>query len=82
MQPTVVAPSRLHATRPDRKPRPVAAPVLLDKRQVLETLSISGNGLDALVRAGRFPRPIRLAKRLVRWRAADVLAWAASLPSE
>ena len=29
----------------------------------------------ALVKAGRFPKPLRLGPRAVGWRLADVLEW-------
>lgn len=52
---------------------------LLNARQVAERLSISMRSLYRLVARGAFPQPIRYTRKLVRWKAADVERYLASL---
>jgi prophage regulatory protein len=40
-------------------------------------LSISGSHIWALVKAGKFPKPIKLSENCTAWNAAEVEAWAA-----
>ena len=42
---------------------------------VLELVGISRSSLYALIGAGDFPRPLKLGKRAVGWRAETVDAW-------
>ena len=48
---------------------------LLGKPEILGLLAISRTQLWRLIRAGRFPEPIRLGHRTVRWRERDVATW-------
>jgi predicted DNA-binding transcriptional regulator AlpA len=64
------------------KPRPATPAELFDERQVCELTTLSPNTLDRMIKCGGFPRPLRLAKRLKRWRATDVRAWIANLPTD
>lgn len=54
------------------------APVLLDATQAGALLSMSRSGFLLLHRKGRIPGPIRLGKKLVRWRRQELEAWAAA----
>ncbi len=53
---------------------PATAPTLLDKIAVQQMLNISGRSLEKLVRARRFPPPLRLGKT-VRWSQSVVVQW-------
>jgi len=41
-------------------------------------LGISGSHIWGMVKAGRFPKPIKLSENVTAWNAADVEAWAQS----
>ena len=32
------------------------------------------------VKAGRFPKPVKISQRAIAWRAEDIVAWAEGLP--
>ncbi len=38
-------------------------------------LGISGSHIWALVKSGKFPKPIKLSENCTAWNAADVEAW-------
>ena len=42
---------------------------------VLEMTALSQGTLYHLMSEGRFPRPLKVGKRAVRWRAVEVEAW-------
>ena len=62
------------------KSTPVATPpalpecALLRLPQVLSVIPVARSTWWAGVRAGRFPRPVRLGPRSVAWKAADIRA--------
>lgn len=41
-------------------------------------LDISGSHIWGMVKAGKFPKPIKLSENVTAWNAADVEAWAQS----
>ena len=43
--------------------------------EVQELTGLARSTIYALVKAGRFPKPLRLGPRAVGWRLSDVLAW-------
>ena len=43
-----------------------------------QRLGVSGSSIWAWVKAGTFPKPIRLSANCTAWTAADVEAWAKS----
>ena len=46
------------------------------RRQELENiLGLSRSTIYAWMEEGSFPRPVRLGKRAVGWREADIAAW-------
>ncbi len=51
---------------------------LLTRRQVAERLNISTSTLSRRVKAGKFPRPVRVGKRRVMWPEADLARWLAT----
>ncbi|MEJ0065353.1 MAG: AlpA family phage regulatory protein [Caulobacteraceae bacterium] len=54
-------------------------PVILDYGEVIERrYQSSRSALDRAVKAGRFPKPIRLGPRRVGFRKSDLDAWLAA----
>ncbi len=51
---------------------PPTVPDLLTAQQVAERLMMSVRTLYRLVKRGRAPRPIRLGRKLIRWRRRDI----------
>ena len=41
-------------------------------------LGISGSHIWGMVKAGKFPKPVKLSQNVTAWNAADVEAWAQS----
>ena len=56
------------------------APTLLRRVEVEARLGVSRSWIYCEMRAGRFPEPVRIGRRAVRWRVADLDAWAAGRP--
>lgn len=48
---------------------------LLRKRESAKLTGLTERTLDKLRDAGRFPKPIALSKRTLRWRRSDLLTW-------
>jgi len=48
---------------------------ILRRPEVEQTTGLSRSTLYAMMAEGTFPRPGRLGKRAVGWRAGDVSAW-------
>lgn len=46
--------------------------------QLKARLNVSGSSIWAWVKAGRFPKPIKLSENCTAWNAADVEAWVQS----
>lgn len=53
---------------------------LLRRREVEQIVGLSRSTIYAAISTGRFPRPVRVGSRGVRWRLSDVLLWMASRP--
>ena len=51
-----------------------AEPLLLTSQEVAKKLSISVRTLWRLVAAGKFPKPVRFNRKLVRWKGDEVAA--------
>ncbi|HET7831817.1 MAG TPA: AlpA family phage regulatory protein [Gallionella sp.] len=43
--------------------------------QLKARLNVSGSSIWAWVKAGKFPRPVKLSENCTAWNAADVEAW-------
>ena len=69
-----------------RQPTTVANPWpgsrLLRLRQVLEITGLCKSQLYRLLAAGKFPKPVRVGPRTVRWTLESILAWIENLPQE
>ena len=50
-------------------------PKLMRRPEVEQAVDLSRASIYRLMSEGQFPRPIRIGKRAVRWRATDVLDW-------
>ena len=63
----------------DRKQKAVGE--LLTRPQVEELTGLSCSSLYRLMAAAEFPRPVRIAKRAVRWRLGDLERYLADCPN-
>jgi prophage regulatory protein len=61
----------------NQAPAPMAGDALLRFPQVAATVGLSRSTVYAMMRDGRFPSPVRLSARCVRWRSSEVSAWVA-----
>ena len=55
--------------------------LLLRRREVEALIGFAKSQIYAMIAEGRFPSPVRIGTKAVRWRAADVQGWIDSLPS-
>ena len=53
---------------------------LLNLKEVMDICKIGKSTIYALMGAGKFPRPVRVGGRAVRWRWADIQEWLRSRP--
>ena len=53
---------------------------LLTRREVEARCGLSRSSLYRLMRLGRFPEPIRVAIRAVRWREREIEDWLSTRP--
>ena len=53
---------------------------LMRREEVEERFGVSRSWIYGEMRAGRFPEPVRISKRSVRWRVVDLDEWAAGRP--
>jgi prophage regulatory protein len=58
-----------------KKGQLMAENVILRRPQVEQTTGLSRSTLYAMMAEGAFPRPVKLGKRAVGWRASDISAW-------
>ena len=54
---------------------------LLRIEDVLAIVGVSRSTLYVMMARNRFPRPVRVHERCVRWRESEVLEWVASRPT-
>ena len=54
---------------------------LLRREEVEERFGVSRSWIYSEMRAGRFPEPVRIGARSVRWRVADLDEWSAGRPT-
>ena len=57
------------------RPTGVNAHRTIRRPEVQAMTGLARSTVYALVKAGRFPKPLRLGPRAVGWRLADVLEW-------
>ena len=48
------------------------AETLLTRKEVETRVGVSPNGLRKLVKQGDFPRPIKIGRKLLRWRLSTI----------
>ena len=69
--------------RPEREEKTLGetmARELLRREEVEERFGVSRSWIYCEMRAGRFPEPVRIGKRAVRWRVTELDAWALGRP--
>ena len=54
--------------------------MLLTRREVEALVKLSRTRIYILMKENRFPRPIRVGMKAVRWRSEDLESWLASRP--
>jgi prophage regulatory protein len=47
---------------------------------VVQRTTVSRSHLYALMKQGKFPRPLRIGARAIGWRSEDIEAWLAARP--
>ena len=60
---------------------PVVGDRLLRIKAVVGKVHLSESGIWAAVRAGTFPRPVRVSKQVTAWRESEIDSWIAALPT-
>lgn len=50
---------------------------LLRKKTVQALSGVGDRHIDTLVKRGKFPAPVKLSHKVVRWKAGDVKKWLA-----
>ena len=58
----------------------VRAQELLRREEAEQRFGASRSWIYCELRAGRFPEPVRIGKRAVRWKVVDLDEWAAGRP--
>ena len=53
---------------------------LLTRREVEERVALGRSAIYELMRDGKFPEPIKVGRRAVRWYESEINAWIASRP--
>ena len=53
---------------------------LLRRRDVEDRTGLSRTSIYRLMREGRFPKPIKVGPKAVRWPASELEAWLAARP--
>jgi prophage regulatory protein len=48
---------------------------LMRLQEVKPTVGLQKSSIYALMRAGDFPKPVRLSARAVAWKYSDIAAW-------
>ena len=53
---------------------------LLRREEVEERVGLGRSALYRMMRAGRFPAPLRISAKAVRWPESEIQAWIGRLP--
>ncbi len=72
-------PQSAGVTGPPERGAEVNKPKLLDKWEVEEMTSLDITTIYRKIKAGDFPKPVRVGRRRVAWRQSDITAWQAGL---
>ena len=54
--------------------------VLLTRKEVSALVGLSNTMLYKLIGEGRFPRPLKISRRAVRWKRDEIMAYIENLP--
>jgi len=57
-------------------------PRLLFRSEVEQLVHLNRSTINALIRAGEFPRPLKLGRRRVVWLEQDIASWIAEKAQE
>ena len=57
------------------------AEVLLTRREVERRVGLKTTAIYKLMAEGKFPRPVRIGSKAVRWRTSHINMWIAGLPA-
>lgn len=52
-----------------------ASPVMLTRRQVCQRYNVGKDFIYDGIKAGTFPRPVKIGPQAVRWRVCDLREW-------
>lgn len=55
--------------------------MLLRLPAVMRETGLSRSSIYAAIKEGTFPAPVRIGKRAVAWRVADIVSWQAARPA-
>ncbi len=66
--------------RPPQAAEVASAPLFLRIGDVMRLTGLGRSTIYRLMAAGEFPQPVRLTRRLVAWRRADVERWCDGRP--
>ncbi len=55
-------------------------PTLIRRPEVEQITRLSRSAIYAAMDAGEFPRPVRIGRRAVAWRLADIEVWLQTRP--
>lgn len=69
----------MEQTTPRQAPPSAPAVALLNIERVRELTSFSTSHIYAQMAAGKFPAPLKLGRKCVRWRSGDVMAYLEAL---
>ena len=64
----------------EHAPTPNGHNKLLKSKQVQELTDLSKPTIYRLMKAGNFPRPVKLSPNRVAWRKAEIMAWLDARP--
>jgi predicted DNA-binding transcriptional regulator AlpA len=63
----------------DEPMKTVTNELLIDSNGVAKMLNVSKRHVERMAQLGDLPPPVRLGKRIVRWRVAEIQDWVANL---
>jgi prophage regulatory protein len=72
----------MKSTQTETKPQPVEQPSgFVRMAAVIRMTGLGRSTIYRLMAESKFPSPVRLAKRAVAWRRADLEQWSAARPT-
>jgi prophage regulatory protein len=68
------------AMAPKQAPEPMVVRTILRMAEVKRASGLEASHIYALIRQGKFPRPIKLSSQAVGWLSDEIAEWQASRP--